>query len=159
MVAVRQLDVRGGRGARGVRASSPLPPPFTPFPPSPHTLRRPNAPIIDFSAGFHVFGAEVSDASVRFYVDDPLNTIFTRTLPPLCVTDPGFVAGGGWGRSPYAPWAPLYGILNTAMNRGDANLDWWRAHNATTLVDWVKFWELVPSTAEAVAVAVAAGAA
>ncbi len=120
----------------------------------------PDAPVIDFSAGFHVFGAELNDTAVRFYVDDPANTIFTKTLPPLCVLDAGFVAEGGWGKSPYMPWAPMYGILNTAMNRGDANLEWWMANNATTLVDWVKFWEFVPAAAQAaVAPAGSAGAA
>ena len=105
----------------------------------------PNSPIIDFSQGFNVFGVEINDTAVRFYVNDAANTIFTKALPPLCVEDPGFAAAGGWGVSPYMPWKPLYGILNTAMNRGDANLAWWRANNATTLVDWVRFWSLCPA--------------
>ena len=95
-----------------------------------------------------MFGAEINDTAVRFYVDDPSNTIFTKTMPPLCVEDADFIAGGGWGQSPYMPWAPMYGILNTAMNRGDSNLEWWAVNNATTLVDWVKFWEFVPATME-----------
>ena len=57
--------------------------------------------------------------------------------PALCVADAGFAAQGGWGRSPYMPWAPLYGILNVAMNKGEGT-PWWRENNATTLVDWVK---------------------
>ncbi len=119
-------------------------------PPPPASLsHRPNAPIIDFSAGFHVFGAEINDTAVRFYVDAPTNTILTKTLPPLCVEDAGFAAGGGWGSSPYLPWAPMYGILNVAMNRGDANLAWWAKNNATTLVDWVRFWEFTPLKVEA----------
>jgi len=105
----------------------------------------PNSPIIDFSLGYHVFGAEINDTAVRYYVDDPDNTIFTFTAPTLCVGDADFEAMGGWGKSPYIPWAPLYGILNTAMNKGNANLDWWQTHNATTMVDWVKFWQFVPT--------------
>ncbi len=109
----------------------------------------PNSPIIDFSADFHVFGAEINDTAVRFYVDDAENnTIFTVALPTLCVGDAEFDAAGGWGKSPYMPWMPLYGILNTAMNKGDANLDWWQMNNATTLVDWVRFYQFVPSAAE-----------
>jgi beta-glucanase (GH16 family) len=103
----------------------------------------PNAPIIDFSADFHVFGAEVNDTAVRFYVDDAENnTIFTVFAPPLCVADAAFAAGGGWGRSAYMPFTPLYGILNVAMNKG-APTPWWLSNNATTLVDWVRFLEFV----------------
>jgi beta-glucanase (GH16 family) len=112
----------------------------------------PNFPIIDFSASFNTFGVEINDTAVRFYVNDVENTIFTVSAPTLCVENEDFIAGGGWGKSPYMPWAPLYGILNTAMNRGDANLDWWKTNNATTLVDWVKFWEYVPSVSESAVV-------
>lgn len=105
----------------------------------------PNFPIIDFSADFHIFGAEVNDTAVRFYVDDAVNnTIFTVAAPPLCVTDATFSSNGGWGKSTYMPWTPLYGILNVAMNKGEAT-PWWLENNATTLVDWVKFYEFIPS--------------
>lgn len=105
----------------------------------------PNAPIIDFGEDFHVFGAEINDTAVRYYVDDAEhNTIFVVAAPPLCVADAAFAAQGGWGRSPYMPWAPLYGILNVAMNKGEST-PWWRENNATTLVDWVKFWQFVPA--------------
>ena len=121
----------------------------------------PNWPIIDFAANFHTFGVEVNDTAIRFYVQnstdapgDASNTIFTVEAPALCVTDPGF----SWGSSPYMPWQPLYGILNVAMNRGDASLEWWMQNNATTLVDWVKFWQFVPSDDEGGSVVGDAGA-
>ena len=121
----------------------------------------PNYPIIDFSAGFHRFGVEINDTALRYYVQnatdaatDASNTIFTVFAPPLCVTEPGFQ----WGESPYMPWSPMYGILNTAMNRGDASLEWWMANNATTLVDYVWWWAFVPDE-ERVGVAAAATAA
>lgn len=91
-----------------------------------------------------MFGAEINDTAVRFYVDDVDNTIFVISAPPLCVADATFTAQGGWGRSAYMPWQPLYGILNVAVNKGEPT-SWWLAHNATTLVDWVRWWELVPA--------------
>ena len=100
----------------------------------------PNYPVIDFTADFHVFGVEINDTSIRWYVDNATNTIMTITAPPLCVSEPGFE----WGKTMYMPWEPLYGILETAVNKADANLDWWLANNATTLVDWVRFWQFVP---------------
>jgi beta-glucanase (GH16 family) len=104
----------------------------------------PNAPIIDFSEAFHTFGVEINDTALRFYVDDAdNNTIFTVFAPPLCVTDAVFESQGGWGNSSYMPWRPLYGILNVAMNKGELT-DWWRANNATTLVDWVRLYTWQP---------------
>ena len=106
----------------------------------------PNWPVIDFSADFHTFGVEINDTSIRWYVQNSTdargeasNTIFTVAAPPLCVDQPGFE----WGSSPYMPWNPLYGILNVAMNKGERT-EWWAANNATTLVDWVRWWEFVP---------------
>lgn len=67
----------------------------------------------------------------------------TKVLPPLCLSEPGFV----WGKSEYMPFKPLYGILNVAMSgetQGE-NKTWWETHNATTLFDWVRFYEWVPS--------------
>jgi hypothetical protein len=82
------------------------------------------------------FGVEINDTALRFYVDDAENnTIFTVVAPPLCVTDDTFDAQGGWGKSTYMPWHPLYGILNVAMNKGDKT-EWWSHNNATTEVDW-----------------------
>jgi beta-glucanase (GH16 family) len=104
----------------------------------------PDTPVIDFAADFHVFGVEVNDSAVRFYVDDTENnTIFVVSAPPLCVTDAAFAAEGGFGRSRYVPWTPLYGILNVAVSQGYGATPWWLAGNsATMLVDWVRFWEL-----------------
>ncbi len=108
----------------------------------PSSNYTPNWPIIDFSADFHVFGVEINDTALRWYVDNATNTIFTMVLPPLCVTEPGFE----WGVSPYMPFKPLYGILNVAMNyMPDADLTWWKTNNATTLVDYVRWYEFVPS--------------
>lgn len=104
----------------------------------------PNYPIIDFTADFHVFGVEINDTAIRWYVDNATNTIMTISAPPLCVDEPGFV----WGKSMYMPWKPMYGILNTAVNKANANLEWWAANNATTLVDWVRFYEFVAAEAE-----------
>ena len=95
-------------------------------------------------ADFHVFGVEINDTAIRWYVDNATNTIMTITAPPLCVSEPGFV----WGKTMYMPWKPLYGILNTAVNKANANLDWWQNNNATTLVDWVRFWQFVPDEVE-----------
>jgi len=67
----------------------------------------PNWPIIDYSADFHVFGVEINDTALAFYVDNSTNVFFTLTLPSLCVSDPGFV----WGKSAYMPFKPLYGEL------------------------------------------------
>jgi beta-glucanase (GH16 family) len=105
----------------------------------------PNYPIIDFAADFHVFGVEINETSIRWYVDNATNTIREMTLPPLCVSDPGFE----WGVSPYMPFKPLYMIINTAMTElQNANLTWWLTNNATTLVDWVRLYEFVPSQEE-----------
>lgn len=102
----------------------------------------PNWPIIDFAADYHVFGVELNDTAVRFYVDNATNTIFTLALPALCVTDPTFE----FGVSPYMPFKPMYGIINVAMNYlPGADLTWWKTNNATTLVDWVRWYEFVPS--------------
>lgn len=102
----------------------------------------PNWPIIDFSAGFHVFGVEINDTAIRWYVDNATNTIMTMVLPPLCLSDPDFI----WGKSPYMPFKPMYGILNVAVNQ--ASDPWWLSNNATTLVDWVRWWAFVPSSDE-----------
>ena len=65
-------------------------------------------------------------------------------LPPLCLTDPSFV----WGKSAYMPFKPLYGILNVAVVAG-SNTSWWAQNKFTeTLIDWVKWWEFVPSSEE-----------
>ena len=101
----------------------------------------PNYPIIDFSADFHVFGVELNASAVRFYVDNSTNTIFTLSAPQLCVTTPGFV----YGQSMYMPWAPMYGILNVAVNNGHDSSGWWHQNNATTLIDWVRWYSFVPT--------------
>jgi hypothetical protein len=44
-------------------------------------------PVVDFSADFHVFGVELNSTSIRFYTDNVTTSV--RTLPELCVTDPG----------------------------------------------------------------------
>jgi beta-glucanase (GH16 family) len=104
----------------------------------------PDWPIVDFSADFHVFGVELNETALRFYVDNSTNTIRTFELPPLCLTDPDFV----WGETAYMPFKPLYGILNVAVAEdAGANLTWWLDHNATTLVDWVRWYEFVPAEA------------
>jgi beta-glucanase (GH16 family) len=101
----------------------------------------PNWPIIDFAADFHVFGVEINDTAIRYYVDNATNTILTFNLPSLCVTDPAFK----WGKSAYMPFEPLYGIINTAVNElQGANLSWWLTNNATTLVDWVRWYTWQP---------------
>lgn len=101
------------------------------------------SPIVDFTSGFHVFGVEINATGLRFYVDGDTklniagNTSFIRELVPLCMTDPDFV----WGHSAYLPWGPMYGILNVAMSPDAAFDPWWLTHNATTLVDWVRWFE------------------
>ena len=106
----------------------------------------PNYPIVDFTADFHMFGVEINDTSLRFYVDETNNTIREMTLPQLCMTDPDFV----WGQTPYMPFQPLYGIINVAVTElsRDTNLSWWQTNNATTEVDWVRWYEFVPTTVE-----------
>ena len=93
-----------------------------------------------------MFGVEINDTSLRFYVDETNNTIREMTLPQLCMTDPDFV----WGQTPYMPFQPLYGIINVAVNElsRDTNLSWWQTNNATTEVDWVRWYEFVPTTVE-----------
>jgi len=104
----------------------------------------PDWPIIDYSADFHVFGAEINDTAIAFYVDNSTNVFFTLTLPALCLSDPGFV----WGKSAYMPFKPLYGILNVAVTP-NANTTWWEVnHNTTTLVDWVRWFEFMPGVEE-----------
>jgi hypothetical protein len=94
-------------------------------------------PVIDFSAAFHTFGVEINATALRFYVDDV--TTFVRTMPPLCVTDPGFE----WGTTAYMPFNPMYGILNVAVKQNTVASTWWHTNNATTLVDWVRMYTLV----------------
>ena len=150
---MRQRRWRRARGARAragaaaaraptLAAASSAPAPDTTWWPAGNWT--PNYPIIDFTADFHVFGVEINDTAIRWYVDNATNTIMTISAPPLCVDEPGFV----WGKSMYMPWKPMYGILNTAVNKANANLEWWAANNATTLVDWVRFYEFVAAEAE-----------
>lgn len=65
-------------------------------------------PVIDYSEGFHTFGVELNATTMRFYTDNYTTSV--RSVPTLCVTNPGFE----WGSSRFMPWAPLYGILNVA---------------------------------------------
>ena len=98
----------------------------------------PNWPIIDFSLDFHTFGVEINDTALRYYVDN--YTAFELPLPPLCVTGPTY-----HNHTAYMPWKPLYGILNVAVTP-KANTSWWQEHrNTTTLFDWVRWYEFVPS--------------
>ena len=141
---------RGGRGPRHEPRTGARAPVHCADPPKdpndtvwwPSGDWEPNSPIIDFSASFNTFGVEINDTAVRFYVNDATNTIMTMALPPLCLTDPDFV----WGKSAYMPFKPLYGILNVAVAEvsHDVDLSWWLTHNATTLIDWVRWYEYVP---------------
>lgn len=106
---------------------------------------EPNWPIVDFSADFHVFGVEINETALRYYIDNATNTVMTISAPPLCVTAPDFV----FGESMYLPWSPMYGILNVAVNNGQDPTGWWKTNNATTLVDWVRWWTFVPEDAPA----------
>lgn len=91
-------------------------------------------PVIDFSMGYHVFGVEINETSLRFYTDNYTTSV--RTINELCVSNPAFE----WGASRYLPWEPLYGIINVAVSEG-SNLSWWKENNTTqTFVDWVRFW-------------------
>lgn len=45
----------------------------------------------------------------------------------------------------YMPFNPTYGILNTAVSP-NSNTTWWETHNATTMVDWVRWYAWVPDT-------------
>lgn len=102
------------------------------------------APVIDFSADFHVFGVELNDTSIRWYVDDA--TTFVQTPPPQ--SDPSFT----WGSSPYVPFSEMFAILNVAV------ADWgcvqpvppegW-AQPAQMLVDWVRVYQWVPACSAA----------
>ncbi len=77
---------------------------------------------------------EINATALRFYVDNV--TTFVRSMGTLCVTDPGFQ----WGETPYMPFTPLYGIINTAVVP-NSNTTWWQTNNATLLVDWVRWYQ------------------
>lgn len=100
------------------------------------------APIIDYSAGYHVFGVEINATTMRWYVDDVNNTILS-VVPPTQL-DPTFQ----WNVSPYVPIGELFMILNTAVSTwGCAQpppLNGW-AQPAQMLVDWVKVWRWEPA--------------
>ena len=81
----------------------------------------------------------MNDTALRFYMDN--YTSFELALPPLCVTAATFHQN-----LPYMPWRPLYGILNVAVTP-HANRSWWQTNNATTLFDWVRWYEWVPTEA------------
>lgn len=87
---------------------------------------------------YHTFGVEVNTTAVRFYVDN--TTSFVRELTPFCPANPDFA----WGTTAYAPFAPLYGIINTAVVP-NTNLTWWKTNNATLLVDWVRWYAWEPA--------------
>ena len=97
----------------------------------------PNWPIIDYSEGFHVFGVEINDTALRYYMDN--FTTFELALPEFCVT-----ADNYHEHPPYMPFRTLYGILNVAVTP-HANTSWWQSNTATTLFDWVRWYEFVPS--------------
>jgi beta-glucanase (GH16 family) len=101
-----------------------------------------SCPIIDFSADFHIFGVEINATALRWYVDDPSNTIFTLDTPTLCLSDPDFM----WGKTRYAPFQPVYSILNVAVS-GGANITWWQnnPNGVETLIDSVRYYEFIPS--------------
>lgn len=98
------------------------------------------AGIIDYSADYHIFGIEINDTSMRWYVD---NTT-TYTLTPISQEDPSFK----WGSSPYPPVSSLFGILNVAVaNWGcpqPPNMNNW-VEPAYMYVDWVKVYQFVPT--------------
>ena len=100
-------------------------------------LSNKTAPLVDFSAGFHTFGVEINETALRYYVDNA--TSFVLTLPQLCINEQNYN-----NHTPYMPFAPLYSIIDVAVTQ-NANTTWWKTHNATTLVDWVRFYEFVPS--------------
>jgi len=79
--------------------------------------------------------------SLRFYVDNV--TSFTLDLALFCPADPTFI----WEKTPYAPFSPLYAIINTAVTP-NTDITWWKSNNATLLVDWVRVYQFVPSTCE-----------
>lgn len=101
-----------------------------------------NASIIDFTASFHVFGVEVNDTGMRFYVGN----VTTMELVPEPQSSPTFE----WGASMYPPFSALFGILNVAVSPlGDGcfKSGWWQTHNATMEVDWVRTYQWVPTCA------------
>jgi beta-glucanase (GH16 family) len=102
-------------------------------------LNNKTAPLIDFSSDFHVFGVEINDTALRFYVDS--QDSFVQFLPELCITQDNY-----HNHTPYMPFSPLYGIIAVAVSQGQGGNDWWKSSNATTLVDWVKWYEFVPSS-------------
>lgn len=96
-------------------------------------------PIIDFSADFHTFGVELNTSAMRFYVDNV--TTFVLSFPQLNVADPTFNLLGGYGKAPFMPFSSMYGIINVAV-QPNTNVSWWKeGNNATTLTDWVRFYE------------------
>lgn len=99
-----------------------------------------SAPLIDFSSDYHVFGVELNGTALRFYVDG--NTSFVYPLPQLCMSDPAIV----WDETPYYPWQAMYGIINVAVS-ANTDVSWWAAgNNATTLVDWVRWYQWQPTS-------------
>ena len=100
----------------------------------------PTAPIIDFANDYHIFGIEVNDTSMRWYVDN----VTTFVLTPISQSDPNYV----WGDSPYPPVSKLFGILNTAVATWGCdqpvNMKGW-TEPAYMYVDWVKAYQFVPT--------------
>lgn len=56
----------------------------------------PSAPVIDFNADFHIFGAILNDTAITFYVDSKVAFV----ISPTPQSDPAFT----WGKTPYVPF-------------------------------------------------------
>jgi len=97
-----------------------------------------SAPVIDFSADFHIFGAELNATHILYYVDG--NLVFV--IEPPVQSDPRHV----WGKSPYTPFAAMYGIINYSVAPyGCAQpvpMDAWATPHQL-FVDYLRVYELV----------------
>ena len=127
------------------RRLPPFRPPTPPLASSDPNVSDIHAPIIDYSADFNVIGVEVNETSVRFYVNNQTNWVFSPA--------PQGSTNYTWGKSPYTPVSKMYGILNLAI----ADMAWacsqpinvtgW-AEPQSLLVDWVKAYQFVPTCTE-----------
>lgn len=104
------------------------------------------APVIDFSADYHVFGAVINETgsggSITWYVDGQQWYTFTQPQQPNIT----------WGKSPYIPFSSMYAIINYSIApygcpQPPPNGAWEAPHQL--LVDWVKVYQWQPDAQDA----------
>ena len=103
-----------------------------------------SAPVIDFSADFHVFGAILNDTAITYYID---NTV-AFVIAPIPQSDPAFT----WGKTPYVPFSDMYAIINYSIapygcTQPPPDQAWTAPHEL--LVDYIRVykWEATPPSA------------